>query len=285
MFIEPDISLILNIDEDHLDYFKNLDGVKLSFLKYAEKTKAGGVLIACQDDENSAELLKREESVSFGIDKKADIRAANIKEYKPSYFAFDVIFAKYKLGEIRLNIAGRHNVYNALAVVLVGIGCGIDFCDIKKSIECFSGVKRRCEFISDSAGFSVFHDYAHHPKQIQCMIGAARKLVDNKEGKVIAVFEPHTYSRTKFLIKEFSASFKQADNVIFAPVYSAREHPTEGYDSLKLFNETKKFNDNVEYLESYDEIYKRIFEIAKKGDVVMILGAGSIEMLAAKFKQ
>lgn len=285
LFLKPDISVILNIDADHLDYFKNLDGVKKSFFKFAQGTKKGGIVIASKDDENSIELLNLSNSTSFGIDKKADIVASNIKEYKPCYYSFDVVFAKLKLGNIKLNIVGKHNVLNALASVLVGLALAVDFCDIKKALENFSGVSRRCEKIETETEFDVYHDYAHHPEQIEQMIQVARDLTKKSKGKVFVVFEPHTYSRTKFLIDEFAKSLSKADHIFLAPVYSAREVPTDGYDSLKLSNEIKEINSNVEYVETYDEIYEKLLMVAKAKDVVFVLGAGTIEKLARRFKK
>lgn len=283
LHLKPDMSIILNIDADHLDYFKTLDGVKESFFKFANNTKVGGVNVVCADDENSKELLSLENVLTFGFDKNANIRAVKVREYKPCYYSFDVCFSGYRLGNVKLNIMGRHNVYNALAVIMVAIAFEIDFCDAKKAIENFSGVKRRCQKICERKGVSIFHDYAHHPKQIDEMVKLGKRMVAKNGGRVIVVFEPHTYSRTKFLIDEFSRSLAGADRVFLLPVYSARENPVMGYDSLKLADETKKHNACVEYLESYDDAFRRVCEDARKGDVVLILGAGTIVGLADMF--
>lgn len=282
--ISPDISVILNVDADHLDYFGNLDGVKSSFLKFAKKTKSGGLVIACKDDENSAEIINLDNALTFGFSKKADIYAKNIKEYKPCHYSFDVVFSGYTLGNIKLNILGKHNVLNALATIFVGLVCLIDFCDIKKAIESFSGVKRRCEKISEKNGILVYHDYAHHPKQIENMLSVAKDMT-KKGGRVIVVFEPHTFSRTKFLLEDFAKSFEVADDVIFAPVYSAREKPTDGYDSLKLADETRKYVKTARVVDTYEEIKQEVEKLAKPKDVVLILGAGSVEKLARMFSQ
>lgn len=283
LYIKPDVAVVLNIDSDHLDYFKNLDGVKSSFKRFKNNVKSGGISVVSIDDENSKELQEDEFVAYFGLSKKADVYAVNIKEYKPCYYSFDVVFAKYKLGNIKLNILGKHNIQNALASVLVSLAFAIDFEDIKKAIEKFSGVERRCQLVKENNGVQIYHDYAHHPKQIKKMIQVGRELTKKSGGKVIVVFEPHTYSRTKFLINEFAESFKNADRVIFAPVYSAREKPTEGYDSLKLASDTKMINPNVEYIETYEDIKKRVEEISNSKDVVLILGAGTIEKLAKMF--
>lgn len=282
LYIKPDISVILNVDGDHLDYFGDLDGVKLSYKKFKDNTKNGGITVICEDDDNSKHL-KGQNVAYFGLSKKADIYASNIKEYKPCYYSFDVMFSRFKLGNIKLNILGKHNIYNALACVLVSIACAIDFCDIKKALESFSGVKRRCEKIKEINGASIYHDYAHHPKQIKKMIQVGRELTASSNGRVIVVFEPHTYSRTKLLIDEFATCFSSADIIIFAPVYSAREKPSAGYDSLVLEKETKKNISNVLYLVSFKKIKEKVLSEIKSGDVVLILGAGTIEKLAEMF--
>ena len=282
LFLKPDIAVVLNVDSDHLDYFKSLDGVKKSFQNFAGLVKEKENLFVCADDKNSAEMIDC--STTFGVNRQAEFMAINIKEYKPCYFEFDVLQKKVKLGKIRLNILGRHNVFNALAVIAISVSCGIRFDKIKFAIENFKGVKRRTEFISKVCGAEIYHDYAHHPKQIEKMIMVGRKLVKRVKGKVIVVFEPHTFSRTRFLIKEFVDALSKADYVILAPVYSARELPEEGYDSLKLSNDIKEKLNNVEYLESYAEIKKRVEEVSCENDVVMILGAGSIEHLAKMWK-
>lgn len=283
LFMNPDVSVVLNIDADHLDYFKNIDGVKNSFKRFVQNTKKGGISVICANDENSKELLACKNVATFGITNQADVYAVNIKEYKPCYYSFDVMFSRFKLGNIKLNIIGKHNVFNALACIVVSLACAIDFCDVKDAIENFSGVERRCQKIAEINGATIYHDYAHHPKQIEKMVQVGRELTRKNKGRVIVVFEPHTYSRTKFLINEFVASFKNADMVIFAPVYSAREKPSEGYDSLKLANETKNVVENVEYIETFKEIKEKVLKKIKPNDVVLLLGAGTIENLAKMF--
>ena len=280
LFVKPDISVILNIDSDHLDYFKTLENIKFSFLKYAKNTKDGGINIVCGEDENLREIECLENNAIFGMTEKCDIYAKNIVEYKNGCFEFDVLFEKCKLGKIKLNIIGKHNVFNALACVLVGLICEIDFDVIKNSIENFSGVERRSEYIGKVNDADIYHDYAHHPKQIEKMICVANELKDKNSGRVITVFEPHTFSRTKYLLEDFAKSFSNSDCVYFAPVYSARENESDGLSSKELLIETKKFNENCELFNGYNDIVFKIKNECKKGDIILILGAGNIEKLA-----
>ena len=166
---------------------------------------------------------------------------------------------------------------------MVSICLGVDFEDMQVALENFSGVERRCQFIREINGAKIYHDYAHHPEQIKKMVQVGRELASKTAGKVIVVFEPHTYSRTKFLIDEFVESFKGVSTVIFAPAYSAREKQKEGFDALKLANCTRDVGIETIYLETFQEIKCKVLELATAGDVVFILGAGTIEKLAKMF--
>lgn len=276
LFIRPDISVILNIDSDHLDYFKNLDGVRKSFYKFANETKEGGLNLIFDGDVNLKEIKSLENSIEFGFNSSSDFYARNILEYKKGYYSFDVLLKGCEIGNIRLNIMGKHNIINALACVFVGFVCGIDFDVIKSSLENYSGVERRCDKVGSVGGADVYHDYAHHPAQIKKMIELAKSLVNNNS-RVITVFEPHTFSRTKYLLNEFAESFSGSDYVLLLPVYSAREVESDGLTSLDLMKEVKKYIKNVSYIKTYRRLIEEIKLTAKKGDIVLILGAGSIE--------
>lgn len=282
LFLKPDYALVLNIDSDHLDYFKDLDGVKNSFLKFAKLVQNPKNVIANADDKNSALILKF--SSTFGVKNIADVMAKDIQEYRSGYYSFNVFYGSKNLGKMKLNILGKHNILNALAVIQIALKLGIDFDVAKVGIENYKGVKRRCEFICRVNGAEVYHDYAHHPKQIEKMILTFKKIERQKKGRVIVVFEPHTYSRTKFLFDEFIFSLSLADVVVLAPVYSARELPEMGYNSLKLYDALKSKNKSVYFGKTYDEIKLEVERQAEKNDTVLVLGAGTIENLAYKWK-
>ena len=280
LYLKPDVAVILNIDSDHLDYFKTLDGVKNSFKNFANLTTDGGVVFSCLDDVNSDFLRYYDNNSTFGItSKKAEIKATKIKEFAPGRFSFNVIFCGYNLGKIKLNIFGKHNIYNALASILVGLTFDIDFSIIKYTLENFSGVSRRTEYIGQINSANVFHDYAHHPKQIEKMIEMGRELISNK-GKLYVVFEPHTFSRTKYLIDDFALSLSKSDEIYLAPVYSAREDESEGSSSNELKNVIKKHNKNIQIFSDYFEILNTLNRFVMADDIVLILGAGTIEELA-----
>ena len=283
-YISPDISVILNIDGDHLDYFKTIQNVKLSFEDYAKNTNNGGIIFANVDDVNSENISSFENCSTFGVDKNSDLMAKNIKEYSPCKYSFDAYFCGVKLGKIKLNIFGKHNVYNALSAIMVGLSCEINFDIIKLSLENFCGTERRCQEVGEINGAVCYHDYAHHPKQIEKMIKIALDYKEKTNGKIIVVFEPHTYSRTAYLLSDFAKSFIGADYVIFAPVYSAREKESDGKNSIDLALETKKYIKNVEYIKTYNEILSRLKVVSNSKDFVLILGAGTIDSLAKMIK-
>lgn len=279
LFIRPDISVILNLDSDHLDYFKSLAGVKRSFYRFAQGINSGGLNLVFDSDDNLDEIKGLDSSVGFGFKTCSDFCATNINEYKNGFYSFDVELKGCKIGEIRLNIVGKHNVINALASVFVGFICGIDFDTIKRSLETFSGVERRCDKVGVINEADIYHDYAHHPAQIKKMIETA-KCVKGEQGRIITIFEPHTFSRTKYLLQEFAESFCDSDYVFLLPVYSAREVESDGLSSLDLMSEVKKYIKNVSYIKTYRRLIEEIKLTAKKGDIVLILGAGTIDNVA-----
>lgn len=280
--IFPDIAVILNIDSDHLDYFKTLEGVVSSFQKFSRNVREGGICVCSSDDENSKSIIKTD-TATFG-ENSGDIQAKNIKEYKKGYFSFDAYFCGFCLGNIELAIFGKHNIENALASILVSLSCGIDFCDIKLALENFSGSSRRSEFICEFNGATVIHDYAHHPKQIKKMIEASLEMRKNSVSKIYVVFEPHTYSRTKFLLDEFIECFNGAYYIIFLPAYSAREERTAGVEADELAALTKKYVKETEYVFTYNDAFLKLKNLVSFDDIVLILGAGTIENLAQMIK-
>lgn len=281
--ISPDVAVLLNIDSDHLDYFKNLDNLKDSFLDFKRNIRCGGIVVACQDDKNLKQIRNDGNVTTFGFSSKSDMRATNVREYESGKYQFDAEFMGSYLGTVKLNIFGKHNIYNALAATVVSLAFGIDFGTVKSALENFCGVERRCEEVGNINGARVIHDYAHHPEQIKKMIDVACKIRP-LGGRVTVVFEPHTFSRTKYLINDFAKSFKRADMVVLLPVYSARERESEGFDSKILMERVSKYNKNIKLAQSYDEVLDCLKRIANHDDVILVLGAGSIEQLAKKIK-
>ena len=269
----PNVAVILNVDHDHTDYFKTLDDVISSFEKFAKiSSEEGGSVVVCADDEGAAKATEGEFPITYGIDAEADYRAIGV-EMKNGFASFSVTFCDEQFIEkITLAVPGRHNVYNALATVAVCDLIGIDKNVTASALSTFTGISRRFERRGNVGGAPVFVDYAHHPKEIEATLAAARQLCT---GKIIAVFEPHTYSRTKSLFDGFVRVFSAADKTIFTPVFAARETDTLGVSSEMLAEAA-----GGEFAPSYEDAARRVTELAGEGDLVLILGAGTVVRIA-----
>lgn len=275
----PTVSVVLGIDLDHTDYFtEGLAQIKRSFLQYAnlpfEKEEEMPFSVMCADDENIRDILPDVKfAVTFGIDCEiADYRAANITEKKGRY-AFDILKKGEYLTHISLSVVGYHNIYNALASAAVGDMLGLSAEEISSGLSSFAGLLRRFEYKGSVNGADVFIDYAHHPKEIGATLAGARRMT---EGKLVCFFEPHTYSRTASLFREFTEAFGDADAVYFLDIYAAREENIWGVSSEMLASETR----GGRYAPSYEEAARLIREIASENDTIMILGAGTVDKIA-----
>ena len=265
----PSVSVVLNIDLDHTDYFtEGLEQIKASFRKYALLAlNDGGAAVANADDENTVSALAGLPLVTFGVKNAADFRAENIS-YPDGYAEFDIVKKGELFCRVHMSIPGEHNVYNALATAAACDLAGIAPEDIGRYISDFAGLSRRFEKKGSVGGADVYIDYAHHPRELRAAVAAARKLC---RGKLICVFEPHTYSRTYSLFDEFAASFTGADRVIFTDIYAAREVNTYGVSSQAL-----ALAAGGEYAPTYAETAAAIRTGVGEGDLVLILGAGTV---------
>ncbi|MBO4570070.1 MAG: UDP-N-acetylmuramate--L-alanine ligase [Clostridia bacterium] len=277
LYLSPQISVCLNVCADHLDYFKNLQNLRCSFKKFINLNK-NGVVICNADDDFLANLNS---NLTFSMENRGDVCAVNIYEYTAGKFAFDVICDGATLGNIKLNVYGKHNIFNALATICVGNALNIDFNIIKNSLEEFSGVDRRFQEVGEINGAKIIIDYAHHPDEIKSSIFSAKMIAKNK---VIAVFQPHTYTRTQSFMGEFAKSLSLADRVGVYKIYPAREEKIEGVSNITLSNEVNKIKKISSYLNDYVELIAFINSKCKKGNVVLILGAGDYVSVVKELK-
>lgn len=278
--LSSDIAVVLNEDPDHFDYFKNSKNYHKSFEKYVKNIKKDGVLIVNYDDKSAREL-KFLNTFSYAIEKKADLQAINIKR-EGEFETFELLFLQLNFGKVKVRAIGRHNVYNALATIAVGIACGISLQIIKDALQTYQGVNRRMEFVGKVKDAVVIHDYAHHPDEIVATIKAVKEGSDKH---LISIFEPHTFSRTRDLYYEFCSAFEQSDEVWLLPIYPAREKPLPKITSTFLAKGISKYNKTVRYFSNFDKCFSYIEKVADKNKVFLIMGAGTISNLAYRFKK
>lgn len=278
MLLNPYIAVVTNIEYDHPDIYFNFEETITAFRKFFEKIPKNGVLIACTDNQNVAKIIKdlKKPILTYGIKTGADYRIANIK-FKDQKTYFDILVkgSKKTYKDIIINVPGEFNVRNAVAAFVVGDFLGMDEKDLRFGLAKYQGCRRRFEKMGEYKGGLFFDDYAHHPSEIISIIKATRDWYSKK--RIVVIFQPHTFSRTKALFSDFSKAFKHANAVGFMDIYpSARESFDATISSEMLSIETSKYQDNVNYLGNHESTLKWIDENIKKGDIVLTLGAGDI---------
>lgn len=271
----PSLAIILNVDEDHLDYFDNIDHIIKTFEVYSENLKEDSYILINNDDENSKTLKDHTKAqiITFGIDKIADYTAKNIDFVKGGFPRFDVYYKHKKLTEISLKVMGKHNVYNALAAFAACHIYNIDPEEISERISAYTGVHRRLEYKGTVKGVDIIDDYAHHPTEIKSTLTAIRNKYPND---VYCLFQPHTYTRTKLLLNSFAESFKDADKVIILDIYAAREKDYGDIHSKMLVDAINENENNAIYLGSFEEAEKYLINNIEPGDCVITMGAGDV---------
>jgi UDP-N-acetylmuramate--alanine ligase len=270
--LHPEIAVVTNIEADHLEYYGSLENIVEAFRLFAEGVKPGGVVIACADDPAVMKLLRRVHTrvVRYGLGEHADLRATNIT-FADRGSSFEVP----GVGFFKLFIPGEHNVRNALAAIAVALELGIHADTIAAGLSKFLGVDRRFQILGEYAGALVVDDYAHHPTEIAATLAAARSGYPNR--RIVALFQPHLYSRTRDFAREFGQSLRAADVAIVAPIYAAREQPLEGI-SARMIAEAVE---GVEFLDrSNSEIVNEMRRRLLPDDVFITMGAGDVHEIA-----
>lgn len=275
---KPFIGVILNIDVDHLDYFQDLEHIKSSFKKFASLMPSNGFLIACGDDSNTMDITEDLACnvVTFGIENSCDYKAENIIFNKLGYPSFEVFHSGAKLGDFELKVRGIHNVYNTLASIAIAHILGMSNNQLVDSAKLYKGIHRRFEFKGNVKGAEIYDDYAHHPVEIKATLSAAKKFA---KGDIWCIFQPHTYTRTRSLLEDFSTSFDLADHLIMADIYAAREIDDGTIHSKNIIELTKHNIDSL-YIQDFDEIAEYLYNSIKPKDIVITMGAGDIFKVA-----
>lgn len=277
--LTPDVALILNIDEDHLDYFKTLENIIKSFHKFA--ASATKTIIYNGDDENTLRAIEGIEGknmISFGRKSTNDYTADNITYNRGSFAEFDVIYKGEKLAHVKLNIPGEHNISNTLSAFAAAMLCGCTPEECVKGAEAFGGAGRRFEVLGTFGGITIADDYAHHPKELEVTLEAASKMGYNN---VWAVFQPFTYSRTKILFDDFVRVLQIPDKCVMTEIMGSREVNTYGIYTKDL---AEKIPGSV-WFNTFEEVADYVTENAKEGDLIITLGCGDIYKAARMMRE
>jgi UDP-N-acetylmuramate--alanine ligase len=269
--LSPTITVVTNIDNDHLDYYGTIENIKLAFIKHVNSVPFYGCSIVCSDNANVREIIPqiKRRYLTYGLKGKPDFSVTNIKPLECGS-SFQVLQGNKKLGTINLRVPGLHNIQNALAAVATGVELGIPFVSIADALAGFAGVGRRLEMKGDRNGVLVIDDYGHHPTEIKATIAAIKNSWPKR--RLIVLFQPHRFSRTAHLYPEFGGVFKAADEVRLLEIYPAGEKPIPGVTSQLIYQSLKSNGQAVEHFKGLDLLLHGL----KPGDIVLTLGAGDV---------
>ncbi len=273
--LTPCIAGITNIDTDHLDCYRNLDDIKGAFTEYANKVPFFGSVIACLDDPGVQAILPNvhKKVVTYGFSRQADIQAQNIRMHD---FAsdYEACYKGYKLGKIAMNVTGRYNIQNSLLAVSIGLELDVDFDKIRAGLKQYNGVYRRFELKGTAGGITIYDDYAHHPTEIRATLEGFK---DSTKRRIVTLFQPHLFSRTRDLYDQFGKAFFSCDCLLLAPIYPARENPIPGV-SAKLIADAaiQSGHHNVILIESNADIVTQTMSILQPEDILITMGAGNV---------
>jgi len=273
--LTPTIAVVTTLEAEHLDCYRDLDEIKSTFVEYVNRVPFYGAVVLCLDERGLRDIIPRIERrmIAYGTSPEADLRAGDIS-FDGFSSSFDVLYRGEKLGRVELRLPGLHNVRNSLAAVAVGIELGIDFDLVSRSLGGFIGVHRRFELKGEIGGVKVIDDYAHHPTEIRVSLDGARAVGARR---IIAIFQPHLYTRTRDFYREFGRSFSGSDVLVVTDIYPAREEPIPGVTGELIAGAARKSGHrNVVYIEDKGKIAGYVADIVSAGDLVITFGAGDI---------
>lgn len=279
--LSPNIVLVTNIEDDHLDHYGSVEKIIDSFRQFVAKVPEDGFAVLCLDDVTVAQIAKEAPCrvVSYGFNQDADYYLAN-EELSGLTSKAQVYHKGTYLGELHLQVPGKHNLLNALGNLAIAIELGLPFSDVITGLAKYTGVTRRFQFLGEGQDIKVFDDYAHHPTEVKATLEAAQS---SGLGRVVAIFQPHRFTRTKQLYKEFSESFDSADVLVLTEVYSAGEPEIPGVSSKLIYNSIENQDSKqVLYGRSLDEVFDLVKKELKPGDTVLTMGAGNVWTLGTR---
>lgn len=279
--LRPDVTVITNIDEDHLDIYKDLDDIKDTFKLFCDRSKYGAYIIYCGDDENIKSFINsiNREKMSYGFDEKNYLKITDY-HVELNKLNFDILNSTSKYTGVELNMVGRHNALNSTACFAVSKVLDISFDKYKESIKDFRTVDRRLQLKYNSNGIKVYDDYAHHPIEIRSSLKGLKEMGSYR---VITVFQPHLFSRTRDFYKDFAKELSSADEVILMDIYPAREKPIEGITSEMINNELRSLGKKAQYIKDKNDIIKGLLNAVKENDIIVFQGAGDVTNLCNEF--
>ena len=280
--ITPTIAVLTTLETDHLDCYRDLEDIKSAFIQFASKVPFYGFVVLCLDEPALQDIMPKlkKKIITYGLNGQADLQAVDIT-HRQNVTRFVVLYGGKELGDVELQIPGKHNVQNALAAIAVGLEVGIPFAKVKAGIEKFTGVFRRWELKAEVGGVTVIDDYAHHPTEIRATLAGAKA---GWRRRVICVFQPHLYSRTRDFYDEFGRAFFNADVLVLTDVYPAREEPIQGVSGELIVNAAREFgHKNVTYVPDKKDIPAYLLKIKRPGDIIITMGAGDIWKFGEEF--
>jgi UDP-N-acetylmuramate--alanine ligase len=281
--LSPILSVVTNIDREHMDCYRNMRDVKRAFLDFMDRVPFYGMVVVCNDDANLRRLLPhiRRRTVTYGTRRGSDFHiklreSAPISVENRPLSRFEISYRNQNLGAFSLHVPGAHNVLNATAAIAVGIGLDLQPDQIRTALENFRGVDRRFQLRGKVAGVSVIDDYGHHPTEIRATLAAARQCGFRK---IHVIFQPHRYTRTQDLMDEFATAFGDADTLVVLDIYAASEKPIEGVTGEALARRIQQASHNARYVSSFGEAADAVVATAQEDDMILTLGAGSVSQL------
>ena len=280
--ITPTIAVLTTLETDHLDCYRDLEDIKAAFIQFASKVPFYGFIVLCLDEPALQDIMPKlkKKIITYGLNGQADLQAVDII-HKQNRTRFTVLHAGKELGEVELQIPGKHNVQNALAAIAVGLELRVPFRLVKTGIEKFTGVFRRWEVKAEVGDIMVVDDYAHHPTEIKATLAGVKA---GWRRRVICVFQPHLFSRTRDFYDEFGRSFFNADVLVLTDVYPAREEPIQGVNGELIVNAAKELgHKQVHYVPDKKAVPKFLMDIKQPGDIIITMGAGDIWKFGEEF--
>lgn len=281
--ITPTVAVMTTLETDHLDCYRDLEDIKGAFIQFASKVPFYGFIVLCLDEPALLDIMPqliKKKIITYGLNPQADVQAVDIT-HKDNTSTFTVVYDGTDLGHVTIQVPGNHNVQNSLAAIAVGLQLGVPFDKVKAGIEKFSGVYRRWEKKGEAGGITLYDDYAHHPTECRATLAGVKA---GWRRRVVCVFQPHLYTRTRDFYEDFGKSFLLSDVLIVTDVYPAREEAIQGISGELIVNAARRFgHKDAQYVPDKKQVPDHLASIVKSGDIVITMGAGDIWKFGEEF--